>query len=149
MPADVPVRFEAGTPNTVGLAGWLAALSWLLAQDRTALRAAEIALTRRLQDRLEGAAGITLHGPADPASRTGIAALTLRGWDPSTAEMVLASAHGILVRAGHHCAPLAAEALSLPAGGSIRLSLGWTTGEEDIDAAGAAVCALSDNPPAG
>jgi len=32
--------------------------------------------------------------------------------------------------------------LSLPAGGSIRLSLGWTTGEEDIDAAGAAVCAI-------
>jgi selenocysteine lyase/cysteine desulfurase len=51
--------------------------------------------------------------------------------------------HGVLARAGLHCAPEAHELLGTLESGAVRLSIGWATTEEDIDRAAEALRALT------
>jgi cysteine desulfurase family protein len=134
-PVDLPGAFEAGTLNTVGLAGLGAALTALEEAGVETIRAREAALTRRLVAGLAELPKVTLHGPGPDQDRVGVVSVTLAGWDPVDAGAALDAAFGIAVRPGLHCAPLAHRTLGTFPRGTIRLSLGATTTEDDIDQA--------------
>lgn len=80
--------------------------------------------------------------------RVPLVSLSVAGWDAQELAVVLDSDFGIEVRAGYHCAALIHRALgSLESGGTLRVSLGHHSREEEIDAVLAALRELALEPP--
>jgi selenocysteine lyase/cysteine desulfurase len=142
QPDQLPDKYEPGNHNLLGLAGLAAALEFLQAETVEAIAAHHTALTARLITRLQEIDGLSIHGPQSTGSRTSVVSVTIEGYDPQElAAMLEASCH-VQCRAGLHCAPRMHAALgTTAAGGTVRLSPGFTTTIEEIDAT---VAALQD-----
>ncbi len=114
--AEVPAKFEGGTPNVAGAIGLSAALAYLERIGWEDLRAHEQRLqttalrlgSERLGD------GFQVVGPADPREREAVLAFQLKGVHPHDIASLL-DARGICVRAGHHCAQPLMDRLGVPA----------------------------------
>ena len=132
QPTDLPEGLESGTPNTVGLAGLGAALTFLLETGIDAIREHEMRLTVALWEGLSAIAGVTLYGP-DPREtpRAPVVSVNVEGWDPNDAAAVLDEQFAIQCRPGLHCAPLAHKSLGTYPHGTIRLSPGFSTTDEE------------------
>jgi cysteine desulfurase / selenocysteine lyase len=100
--ADIPGKFEAGTPMIAEAAGLGAAIDFLTDLGIDEVRAHEEQLAGAFLDALNGLDGITVHGPADPALRGGAISFELAGVHPHDIGAMLDS-FGVCVRVGHHC----------------------------------------------
>lgn len=100
--ADLPHKFEAGTPSIAEGIGLGAAVDYLSALGMEAVHAHEQLITSYALEALSEVPGLRLIGP--PASqRGGVAAFTIDGMHAhDIAEIV--DKDGIAIRAGHHCA---------------------------------------------
>lgn len=132
-PDEMPELLEAGTVNTVGIAGLGASVRLLRNEGVEALRAREMTLITRLLQGLRAIPGLHVHGPLDGVNRVAVVSVTVDGWEPVDAAAALDTAFGIAVRAGLHCAPLAHRTLGTYPSGTVRLSPGPSTAEEEID----------------
>jgi cysteine desulfurase family protein len=141
QPDELPEKYEPGNHNLPGLAGLAAATDFLNDQTIAAVHAHYTGMTARLLAGLRGTEGVVVHGPQSPsASRTSVVSITVEGYDPQELAAVLEASHRIQCRAGLHCAPRMHVALGTAAGGgTVRLSPGFSTTLEEIDAAVAAV----------
>jgi cysteine desulfurase/selenocysteine lyase len=138
-----PDRYEAGNHNAPGLVGLAAALDWIVEQGVERLRSHEIELTRRLLAGLSSLSGVSVAGPIQAEARVGTVSLRLSTLDPQTAASLLETEFGIECRAGLHCAPRMHAAIgSLQEGGTVRLSTGPFTTNEEIDVVVQAIKAL-------
>ena len=112
--AEVPHKFEAGTPNIAGAVGMAAAVRYLDGVGRAAIHAHEMSLTRRAMDRLAGVEGIRIFGPPNPEERAGVVPFVIEGTSAQDVATML-DAQGIAVRAGHHCAQLVVDRFGVSA----------------------------------
>lgn len=143
QPDYMPDKFEPGTPNLPGIYGWEAALAFLQEIGVEAVRAHDDALSRRFLAGIRDLPGVILKGPTDPARRVGVFSLDFVGQDNAEIAYRLEADYGIQTRCGLHCAPAAHKTLGTFPRGTVRFSTGWFTTESDIDAALAAVKALT------
>lgn len=142
MPAALPDRLEAGSQNGPGLAGLLAGIEWVQEHGGPAvLHARQAALKQRLRVGLAALPGVTLHSPTAPDG-VAIVTITAGSVDAATLARRLDAKHGVLVRAGLHCAPEAHRLLGTEAGGAVRFSLGWATDAAQVDRAAGAVATI-------
>ena len=139
QPEELPEALEVGTVNTVGIAGLGAALLYLQQRGQHAIRAHEVALTTRLIDGLMDISGLRIHGTGVPARQVATVSLSVEGWEPVDVAAALDSSFGIAVRSGLHCAPLAHRTLGTYPRGTVRLSPGCFTTDDDVDQALAAL----------
>jgi len=96
-----------------------------------AVRAHEEELVGYALERLSSLGWLQIHGPLDPARRSGLVSF----YDPEVHPHDLAQildTRGIAVRAGHHCAQPLMRRLGVPA--TARASFGIYTDRDDIDA---------------
>jgi cysteine desulfurase/selenocysteine lyase len=138
--ADIPMRFEAGTPAVAEAVGMAAAVHYLEAVglERVWRHDRELAVT--MLDRLDALPGVTTFGPRG-ADRGAIVPFVVEGVHPHDVASAL-DAEGIAVRAGHHCAQPLMRALDVPS--TVRASAYLTTTEEEIDRLVAAVASARD-----
>jgi cysteine desulfurase/selenocysteine lyase len=101
--ADLPHKYEAGTPNIADVIAFGAAIDYLEALGMDAVRAHEATVTRYAIDRLSAMEGITLYGPLDASERGSALAFNYRNIHPHDLSQVL-DQRAIAIRAGHHCA---------------------------------------------
>ena len=141
MPASYPDHLEAGSQNAPGIAGLLAGVEWIQREGVAAQHQREIALADRLLARVRGLPGLTVHSATEGA-RVGIVTVTCAGIASEDLALQLERRHGILTRAGLHCAPGAHEVIGTLETGAVRLSIGWATTESDIDRAAQALADL-------
>lgn len=129
MPLQLPIRFEAGTPNDPAIMGLSTALEWIRTNplDSTALMGKLNELERGLI-----AAGAKLIKVGAP--RTPVLSFTLPGWEAEDVGEVLYKSFDIVCRTGLHCAPRIHPYLDTGQHGTIRLSLSRFTVQEEIDA---------------
>jgi cysteine desulfurase/selenocysteine lyase len=127
--ADLPDKFEAGTPNVADAIGLGAACDYLSAIGLDAIHAHEQALTCYALDRLAEVPGLTLYGPP-VADRCGVAAFNLDGVHPHDIGSILDES-AVCVRAGHHCTQPLHARFAIDA--STRASFYLYNTEEDID----------------
>jgi cysteine desulfurase/selenocysteine lyase len=99
--ADLPHRFEAGTPPILEAIGFGAALDWLSGQDRNAIAAHEQAMYDRVMSGLAGANWLRILG--DSPNKGAILSFTVDGAHAHDIAQVL-DRYGVAVRAGTHCA---------------------------------------------
>lgn len=141
MPSAYPDHLEAGTLNGPGIAGLLAGVEWLAAAGVDAVHRREAVLKERLRARLAEVRGLRLRSPAAPC---GVGIVLVTADDLAATELArrLDRGHGVLTRAGLHCAPGAHAVLGTLETGAVRLSVGWATTEAEVDHAADAVRAL-------
>lgn len=135
QPEELPEALEAGTVNTVGIAGLGAALRVLQGLGLARVQAHEAALTTRLLAGLRDIPGVRVHGPDDPRRQVAVVSIDVDGWEPVDLGAALDSTFGVAVRPGLHCAPMAHRTLGTFPRGTVRLSPGISTTEEEIDQA--------------
>jgi cysteine desulfurase/selenocysteine lyase len=129
--ADIPHRFEAGTPPIVEAVGLGAAVDYLTEIGLDNIHRHEQAITGYLLDGLATVGGVTVMGPLDPAMRGGAVSFELAGVHPHDVAQTL-DARGIAVRAGHHCAKPAHKRFGVQS--STRASSYLYTTPQEIDA---------------
>jgi cysteine desulfurase family protein len=134
QPVTMPEGFEAGTHNLPGIAGLKAGMEFVMEQGVAVIGEHERALVSYAIERLQGLPQATLHCPMNPAQRGALLSFTVTGKDPAALAFELDQRFGIAVRAGLHCAPRAHRTLGTFPGGTVRMSPGWFTTREDIDA---------------
>lgn len=132
QPEELPYALEAGSPNTLGLAGLRESLRFILQYGVAWIRAHELALTERLLQGLHGDRRFTVYGPVTKAERIAVVSLRVKRGAPSAVADFLDQRHHIAVRAGLHCAPGAHRALGTFPEGTLRVSPGYFTSEGDI-----------------
>lgn len=127
--ADVPHKFEAGTPAIIEGIGLNAAIEFVESIGYPAIAAHEAALTDHALSRLSAIEGLTVIGRAQ--DRGGVVSFTL---DRAHAHDVatLLDRQGIAVRAGQHCAEPLMRRMGLDS--TARASFGIYTTHEEIDA---------------
>lgn len=101
--ADLPHKFEAGTPAIAEAIGLGAAVDYLSALGMEAVRAHEKELTAYALERLAEVPGLRIYGPTDIEVRGGVVAFVLDDAHPHDVAAILDS-EAVAVRAGHHCA---------------------------------------------
>lgn len=142
-PGMLPDRFEAGTPNGVGLAGLRAAIDFLGERHIESIRQAEVALGRELWEGLTAIPGVHLYGPAAAEHRTSTFSLRIDGMRVDEVGLRLDEDFAILTRVGLHCSPAAHRTLGTFPEGTVRLATGVFTTQEDVRRVIAAVAEVA------
>lgn len=144
LPEYLPDRFESGTPNLPGIYGWEAALQFVESTGVDSLREHEMTLCKRFLEGIEQIEGAVLCGTKDLNRRVGVISVDFLHQDNAEAAFRLETEYGILTRCGLHCAPSAHKTLDTFPRGTVRFSLGFANTKADVDAALAAVAAISE-----
>jgi selenocysteine lyase/cysteine desulfurase len=132
-PEERPDRYEAGTPNTPGILGLGAAVSWLEA-NVAEQRALEAALVRRLHEGVLGIGGFTVLGPELGVPRVPVLSVVHERIDADRLAFALDKQYAIATRSGMHCAPWAHRVLGTLETGALRFGLGFGNTDVQVDA---------------
>ena len=137
MPAAMPERLEAGTPNVPGIAGLGAAVLYHENYDDAKRHHAEMAREKNFILRVIDIPGIRLYGDyaAEDARRVPVVSLNIEGVDSTELASLLYEEGGICVRAGAHCAPLVHTSFGTVKQGMVRFSFSAENSEQDVNSA--------------
>jgi len=128
--ADVPAKFEAGTPAVGEAIGLGTAVEYLTALGMDQVRAHERQITTYALERLPEVPGLTIFGPTDPDQRGGVISFTLGDIHPHDVAAIL-DGENVAVRAGHHCCQPLMRELGVVA--TTRASFYVYNTEQDVD----------------
>ena len=128
--ADLPAKFEGGTPAIGEAIGFGAAVRWLEELGLPAVHAAEAELTAYALERIAEVPGLTVFGPPAGDDRGGIVSFAMEGVHAHDISEIL-DRHGIAVRAGHHCAQVLMQRLGVPS--TTRASLAVYNTRDEVD----------------
>jgi cysteine desulfurase / selenocysteine lyase len=130
-PLFPPDRYEAGTLNLHGIAGTYGAL---LGLDQRGLLGDHLRqISKTLIVGLDTIPQVRVHSPPDGSALC--VSFSLSGTPPEQVAARLEEEYGVLCRAGLHCAPAAHRHLGTFPAGTVRLSAGWRTTAEQVEAA--------------
>jgi cysteine desulfurase family protein len=132
QPEEMPERFESGTMNTAGIAGLKAGLDFVLETGMARIRAKGKLLIEQLLEGLRATPGVCVYGP-EGGERGSAVSFNLEGHDPATLGFHLDRDYDISVRVGLHCAPDVHRTIGSFPAGTVRVSPGFFTSEEDIE----------------
>ena len=130
--AELPHKFEAGTPAIGEAIGMGAAITYLQALGLEAIQAWEAQLTAHLFARLEGIDGLRILGPTpeQQPERGALATFLVDGLHANDIAAML-DLSGVCIRSGHHCCQPLHRHYGVT--GSARASLSFTSTFEEID----------------
>ncbi|GIV17647.1 MAG: cysteine desulfurase [Armatimonadota bacterium] len=112
--ADIPTKFEAGTPNIADGIAFGAAVDYLQHIGIETIQQHEQQLTAEALRLLEAEEDIVIYGPRDPGRRCGLVSFNFKHVHPHDVAQIL-DKHGIAIRAGHHCCQLIMRRLDVAA----------------------------------
>jgi len=127
--ADLPHKFEAGTPNIAGGIVLGTAIDYLNSIGFDAIQAYEQELLEYGTQKLSEIDGLKLIGTA--AHKTSVVSFNLQGIHPYDVGAIV-DKMGIAVRTGHHCTQPVMDAFCIP--GTVRASFAFYNTKEEIDA---------------
>ena len=127
--ADLPYKFEAGTPDISGAIGLGAAIDYLNGLGQEAVAAHESDLVTYATERLSALNSVDLVGT--PADRAAIVSFNVRDVHPHDVGTIL-DYEGIAVRTGHHCAQPLMDRFGVVA--TVRASFGLYNTRAEVDA---------------
>ena len=123
---ELPYKFEAGTPDYVGIIALGKALEWVEALGIENIAAHEHELTRYAVEQLKTIPGIRIFGEPDGA----VVSFLIGDIHPADIGTIL-DRLGIAIRTGHHCAQPLIDHLGIP--GTARASFAVYNTKEDVD----------------
>lgn len=133
QPDALPERYESGTLNTPGIAGLKAGVDFINVTGLEKIRRKEALLVSRVIEGLKCFSEVTVYGPGNPDLHCGPVSFTIEGFDPSVIGFTLDREYDICVRVGLQCAPDAHRTIGTYPEGTIRVSPGFFTTDEEIE----------------
>src|SRR6185312_983375 len=127
--ADLPNKFEAGTPAIASQIGLGAAIDYLNTIDREQAAAHEHELLRYATEKLSAIEGVRIIGTA--REKASVLSFVIDEIHPHDIGTIL-DQEGIAIRAGHHCAQPVMRRFSIPA--TARASFAFYNTKEEVDA---------------
>lgn len=131
---EMPDRLESGTMNTPGVGGLGAGVEFILKEGIAKVKQYEEALIEALLDGLSKIEGLRIIGPLDPKKRAALVAFNIANKTPAEVGMRLDNDFSIMVRTGAHCAPEAHREAGTHPDGAVRVSPGYFTKEDEVEA---------------
>ncbi|MBI5557049.1 MAG: aminotransferase class V-fold PLP-dependent enzyme [Deltaproteobacteria bacterium] len=132
QPDFMPDIYEAGTPNTLGIAGLGSGVEFIVKTGLAAIRGHEQRLCALFLDGLRQLKNVTVFGPGAGRQRAAVVSLRVKGKSESEVAFRLDREFGVMVRAGLHCAPAAHRAIGTFPAGTVRFSFGYFNTEKDV-----------------
>ena len=129
--AELPEKFEAGTPNIEGAIGLAAAIEYLSSLNHAELSRHLKELNRHMLNQLKTIPELKLYGPSTDSDRGSVFSFSIEGIHPHDLAQLL-DEDDIAVRAGHHCAQILHREV-IKAVATTRASLYFYNESEDID----------------
>jgi len=126
--ADIPLRFEAGTPHIEGGIGLAVALDYLNEVGLEIISAYEYELLEYATEKLSAIEGLKIIGTSQ--NKASVISFVLEGIHPYDAGVILDQL-GIAVRTGHHCTQPIMDKFGIS--GTVRASLAFYNTKEEID----------------
>jgi cysteine desulfurase/selenocysteine lyase len=128
--AQVPHKFEAGTPNIAGAIGMGAAIDFLGGIGMDGIIEHERDLMAYALERVRCAPGVRVYGPEALEERSAVISFTMGDAHPHDISTIL-DGQGIAIRAGHHCAQLVMKHFGIAA--TARASFYLYNTRDDVD----------------
>jgi cysteine desulfurase/selenocysteine lyase len=128
--AEIPHKFEAGTPNIAGAIALGAAADFLDEVGFDSIAEHERDVLAYALERLDDLGGVHVYGPTDLDERSGVISFTMGDAHPHDISTILDS-KGIAIRAGHHCAQLVMQHFEISA--TARASFHLYNSRDDVD----------------
>jgi len=128
--ADLPHKFEAGTPNIAGAIGMGAAVDFLAEVGMDAVQAHEREIMTYALGKVRAVDGVRVYGPDSVDEHSAVVSFTLGDAHPHDISTIL-DAEGIAIRAGHHCAQLVMQHFGIAA--TARASFYLYNTKDDVD----------------
>ncbi len=132
QPDFMPDRYEAGTPNTAGIAGLQAGVEFVLSKGIDEIKGKEENLTKLFIEGISNLPGITLYGPTSSNRRIPVVSFNIDGMDPAAVALELDERFKIMSRSGLHCAPAAHKTIGTYPTGTVRFSFSYFNTQEQI-----------------
>jgi cysteine desulfurase/selenocysteine lyase len=126
--ADLPHKFEAGTPNICGGIAFGAALDYMNHLGFDAIAQYEDDLIQYATEQLLSIEGLKIYGTA--AHKTSVISFNIEGIHPYDIGTILDKL-GIAVRTGHHCAQPIMDFYKIP--GTVRASFSFYNTQDEVD----------------
>ena len=126
--ADLPHKFEAGTPNICGGIAFGAALDYMNAIGFEAIAQYEHELLEYATKELLAIDGLKIYG--DLKEKTAVISFNIEGLHPYDIGSILDKL-GVAVRTGHHCAQPIMDFFKIP--GTVRASFSFYNTKEEVD----------------
>ena len=126
--ADLPHKFEAGTPNISGVIAFGEAINYMNNIGFDNILNYEKELLNYAQDQIRKIEGVEIYG--DSINKTPIVSFNIKGIHPYDIGSIL-DKMGIAVRTGHHCAQPIMDFYKIP--GTVRASFSFYNTIEEID----------------
>lgn len=133
QPREMPLYYEAGTANMLGIAALNAGVGFVLQEGLPAISERKAQHIEQLLAGLSRVPEVVIHAPQVASTGAGVLSFNINGMSPEEVGYVLEHSFGIVVRAGLHCAPLIHKALGSYPAGSVRVSPSYFTTPEEID----------------
>lgn len=130
MPKDLPERYEAGSPNLMGMIGLKLSTDWILEVGIENIRKKEEKNYERLIQLLEEYESDLTFKIAK--KNVGVVSIIANDYTPQELGNIL-EGYDIYTRTGMHCSPLAHKHMGTDKNGTIRLSISYFTREEDFE----------------
>lgn len=128
--AELPHKFEAGTPNICGGIAFGAAVDYMNKIGFDAIAKYEHELLKYATEKLSEINGLKIYGPKDLEAKTSVVSFNIEGIHPYDIGTIL-DKMGIAVRTGHHCAQPIMDYFKIP--GTIRASFAFYNTLEEVD----------------
>ena len=126
--ADLPHKFEAGTPNIAGVIAFKAAMDFITNLGIENIAKHEDQLVQYATEQLSTISGIQFIGEAK--KRAALVSFNIEGLHPYDIGILL-DKMGVAIRTGHHCAQPIMDRYNVP--GTVRMSFGVYNTKEEID----------------
>ena len=126
--ADLPHKFEAGTPNIAGGVGFGAAVDYMNNIGFDAIATHENDLMRHATEKLRKIEGLHIYGDVD--NKVAVISFNVEGLHPYDIGTLL-DKMGIAVRTGHHCCQPIMDHFQIP--GTVRASFAFYNTHEEVE----------------
>ena len=131
-PDFLPDKYESGTINAIGIAGLNAGVRFILDTGIDRIRAHELRLTDMLIRGLCEIPGVAIHGCRDARKQTTVVSFSMKTLSPADIALILDEEYQVMSRPGLQCAPAAHRTIGTFPVGTVRLSPGYFSSEDDV-----------------
>lgn len=132
QPDFMPDRYEAGTPNTVGIAGLQAGVDFVLSQGVDQIKSKEESLVKMFIEGIKDLPEVIIYVPGVTEQRIPVVSFNIAGIDPAEIALELDERYKIMSRSGLHCAPSAHKSIGTYPMGTVRFSFSYFNTEDQV-----------------
>jgi len=132
QPEFLPDKFESGTQNVPGIAGFAAGLRIVRKVGIESIAKHKLDLTYAFLEGLAALPGVSVYGTNRASNMTSVVSINIEGIDNGALSYDLDEKFGIMTRSGLHCAPLAHKTIGTFPQGTLRFSFGLNNTYEDV-----------------